>query len=409
MTPNKQVSEAVSATLTVVPFLADFLLAAPVEFVDDAQAGEDYVAATDGLRIYVWPQFCRMTLAERVFVLAHELLHNVGRHVHAIAEFERAGAVTVKGKRLPYNKDLLNIAADAWINGVLCQYRIGRMPSSGVPPAGDDFAKVTWLDIYERMIRNAKPDRFGSAPARGGRSGFDKLVEPPAEVSQTEHKGRMASALARGMPPGRGPGELFRTLFEAGLAVRTPWQAILRSSVLRTSGADRSDWENPDPEGLIRPYIDPSMRRLLYPSRRAACVGPVFVVIDTSGSIDSKQLTRFSREVLAIVAECSPSRLLIGCCDDRLQHVEAIDDPDEITVEGYLRKGTRGGGGTSFVPPFKWLIDTGETVDALVYLTDGYGDYPDRKLVDAAGVETVIWALVDSGARPPLGVTINLE
>ena len=52
-------------------------------------------------------------------------------------------------------------------------------------------------------------------------------------------------------------------------------------------------------------------------------------------------------------------------------------------------------GGTSLKPPFEWLdrkiCNEGLVPDAMIYMTDGYGDFPEESLVPT------LWVVPDTG------------
>jgi predicted metal-dependent peptidase len=55
-----------------------------------------------------------------------------------------------------------------------------------------------------------------------------------------------------------------------------------------------------------------------------------------------------------------------------------------------------GGGGTDFRPPFARVRKEGWTPHALVYLTDGYGPFPDKKDADYP----VVWCMTTDVVAP---------
>lgn len=78
------------------------------------------------------------------------------------------------------------------------------------------------------------------------------------------------------------------------------------------------------------------------------------------------------------------SRLESHECGNRVDEAEEPEDLIEIRA-----KGAPGGGGTSFVPVFDEIYNSGLRPDALVYLTDGYGSFPDK-----APPYSVIWGSI---------------
>ena len=108
---------------------------------------------------------------------------------------------------------------------------------------------------------------------------------------------------------------------------------------------------------------------------------PVLVVvlsllrIDTSGSIGEKELNMFFAEMAGILEDVRPKRLVVMWCDAKVHRVDEIEEASDLT--GLRKKGAPGGGGTMFEPVFDEMDKMGlDDVDALVYLTDGYGSFP---------------------------------
>jgi predicted metal-dependent peptidase len=99
----------------------------------------------------------------------------------------------------------------------------------------------------------------------------------------------------------------------------------------------------------------------------------VSVCIDMSGSISDEMAKDFLSEVKGIMDEYTDFKLDLWTFDTEVYGYKQFtgDTADEI-----MEYECKGGGGTDFTPAFKWL-DTNHIVpDALIYLTDGYGTFP---------------------------------
>jgi ribosomal 50S subunit-recycling heat shock protein len=86
----------------------------------------------------------------------------------------------------------------------------------------------------------------------------------------------------------------------------------------------------------------------------------------------------------------------------------ASHEPDTLAtrVERYLRirhKGAPGGGGTSFIPVFNWVDEQRLTPDALVYLTDMKGSFPQH-----APSYPVIWGSILKDKKAPFGEIVDI-
>jgi hypothetical protein len=136
--------------------------------------------------------------------------------------------------------------------------------------------------------------------------------------------------------------------------------------------------------GTKRTYKLPNRRflgqgQVLWGSKKQVSDIDVAVVIsDTSGSMSQEEILQHMSEAAVIVNELKPLKTYILFCDAVL-HKEAT----VIFKRGQKFKipKPKGGGGTSFVPPFEWIeqevLSKGEKLGPVVYFTDGYGDFPD--------------------------------
>lgn len=108
---------------------------------------------------------------------------------------------------------------------------------------------------------------------------------------------------------------------------------------------------------------------LLYPGNRVKVKSHLVVVIDSSASVNDKQLTQLVSELTAIHA--TGVDITVIECDTQVNQVYRFDPTYKFKVVGR--------GGTYFWPAFDKVIDPefvreyGE-IDGLIYLTDG-GDY----------------------------------
>jgi predicted metal-dependent peptidase len=76
-----------------------------------------------------------------------------------------------------------------------------------------------------------------------------------------------------------------------------------------------------------------------------------------------------------------------------------VDDSQDIAT---LKP--HGGGGTDFRPVFDWIADQPYQPDALVYLTDGLGAFP-----QSAPPYPTIWGAIYKGVKYPFGDVVEIE
>jgi len=70
--------------------------------------------------------------------------------------------------------------------------------------------------------------------------------------------------------------------------------------------------------------------------------------------------------------------------------------------EGEIPRKMSGRGGTSFKPPFQFVEDNNLDISAMVYFTDGWGDFPEEPDYPTAWVMT-------TDVEPPFGEIIRYE
>ena len=111
------------------------------------------------------------------------------------------------------------------------------------------------------------------------------------------------------------------------------------------------------------------------------------IVIDTSQSVSGEAVRRFVDETCSILrtsgAFSNEVNLRIIQCDSKVQSDDAISRLEDLRKWGDSVE-LRGFGGTDFRPAFEYvdgLVEAGELrgLDGLVYFTDGWGTYPERR------------------------------
>lgn len=171
---------------------------------------------------------------------------------------------------------------------------------------------------------------------------------------------------------------------------RVPWNIVLRR-YLSDISKDMFSWYPPNRRFVHQGLYLPS---LYSPTLKIA------VAIDTSGSISSKELVAFTSEINAIISSFPSYEIFLIQCDCEI-HSEM-----KIFTGEFLPSSLKilGRGGTDFRPVFERLKD--EEIKALIYLTDGLGEYPSQ-----APHYPVLWVISKSShsVKPPFGTSIYIE
>jgi len=365
------------------------------------------IAATDGLAIYLNPgPFFAMPLEERVFVIAHEVLHCVFDHCAAMHAFRFRQKVSYPdGKHLPYIPELMNMAQDYVINAVLKDSQVGTMPSVGLINPQVAGPHDSAMDVYRKLYEQAKKSG-GKAGGKGqGGGGFDILLDPGQgqgkdpqqtinERSPGEWKAQVQAAVSAAKAMGHKPGALER-IFGGALDPVVSWQDKIKGFFARRVGSGGYDWRRADRRLITRD------EPVFAPGRSGFGAGTIVVGVDTSGSVGGPTLDAFMAEMSGILDDVRPKRLIIVWCDAKVNRVDEAEDAGDLNV--IRAKGAVGGGGTSFVPVFDWIAAQNIEIDALVYLTDLMGSFPSHE-----PTYPVLWGSIYPEGKAPFGEIINI-
>lgn len=353
------------------------------------------IAATDGSRVFLNPAtFLTMTLAERVFVLGHEVAHCMFAHCEMGYHMRKAGVVKYPdGTRLTYNDKAMNVALDYFINAMLVDAGLGQMPKVGCYDK-QYTTDMPALDIYRAIYRES--DHQGGFdvhldPGTGDGTAPDQAVQNRNEqVWKTE----IAAALASAKAQGNLPAALERALGEL-MDPKVNWQEHIRALFARKIGSGANDWRRPDRRLITRKH------RIVSPGRSGYGCDTIVVGVDTSGSIGQQTLAHFFGEMAGILEDLNPRVLRVVWCDAKVHRDDEITDMPDLAA--LTRKGAPGGGGTSFIPVFEWVFENGIQPDALVYLTDGLGSFPEKE-----PKYPVIWGSIYEESKYPWGEVVQI-
>lgn len=373
-------------------------------------------AATDGKRILWNPAFLESLTDEEVrFVLLHETLHCAHDHFHRLPltdDGNRAGDYAInrilagipgiampKGGLLDPKYDGLAeeeilAALAATPNPVIADGRLPKpgagKPGNGKPQPGKGNGKP---QPGAGQPGNGQPQPGASDP--GGCGGFIKPDTTPNPNGQTlrekwEQAVLQGEFVAKSLGQGNLPADLAR-IVQRVRAVEVNWREQL-ADWTRSIVADRADWSRSSRRHATAPCI--------YPRRKRDQLGTIVVVRDTSGSIDKALCDEFSAQVTQFSADLR-CKVVVLDCDTRIHAEYHLEPGDECPLDA------RGGGGTDFEPAFDrvaQLLDEGETIAGLVYLTDLDGKFP-------ADPEEypVLWAAYNTTGAAPFGRTIHVK
>jgi predicted metal-dependent peptidase len=374
-------------------------------------------AATDGKDIYYNPDFLlSIPPSQQDGLLLHEVLHAALLHVL------RRG---VRDARL------WNIAADIVVNGI-----IDRQGYFVLPPGGIRDSKLEHLsveEIYELLQQQVKcshclsnldlldnapendgrgenfspksqrlnnPDLLDNAPGNNGRGERFSPESQQMEGLDTLSKAKKAELESHWR----------NAMQQAAVIARTTNQGTIPAGMERELGSlDRSqlDWRSYLWRYLVKTPTDYTefdrrfIGRGLYLETLQGESVKVYVAVDTSGSIDNQQLRMFLSEVRGILNSYPHLECELYYADADVYGAYELNPDSDIPKP-------QGVGGTSFVPFFDKISDRwdGLTTGVCVYLTDGYGTFPDR-----SPELPVLWVVTPGGldlSEFPFGETVRL-
>ena len=179
---------------------------------------------------------------------------------------------------------------------------------------------------------------------------------------------QQASSAARGFGQGTLPAGFERPVNEV-TSERLNWKTLLWRYLTRTPT---------DFAAFDRRFV----YRGLYIETLESESVKVFVCVDTSGSVEDAQITDFLSEVRGITRAYPQAQA-------KLYYADA-DVYGPYDLEGNSKP--EGGGGTDFRPFFAAIRDSDLENAVAVYLTDGYGEFP-----DAAPDLQVLWIVTPGG------------
>ena len=284
------------------------------------------------------------------------------------------------------------------INDILIEDKIGSFPKVGCHEPAKVKGTDSFLTAYRKIYKKDPPSGGGKG---GAGQGFDTILDPGTadgqdpmqaeqERSQVEWDTAVASALAAAKLTGKLPAGVAR-LLDRVVNPTVSWQDHIRAFFARKIGEGAYDFRKPDRRLVTRDIVAPS--------KRGNGCEAVVVAVDTSGSIGNKELAFFFAEMSGILEDVRPRTLYVIWCDSKVHKIDEVEDAQDVNALKPL-----GGGNTDFRPVFDKIEELGLTPDALVYLTDGYGSFPDK-----APDYPVVWGDISGRTKYPWGDTVHID
>lgn len=227
--------------------------------------------------------------------------------------------------------------------------------------------------------------------------------EPTGNVEELERelKNALSSAATVARQAGKLSAGLDRIIDDL-LYPKVPWTKILRSYVEERVVNNNYNWLRPSRHHLNQGTYLPS----LYNKE----LGTIVVMVDTSGSISPDELNIALSEISSMFIDLKAEKVYVLYIDSQICSIEEYTSED-LPIDGKKSK-PKGGGGTSFVPGFKWIEKNSIDPQLVIYFTDLWGEFPREPSYP------VIWCTFDNGGldedsdsnpNVPFGHTIDVS
>ena len=373
MTFSDLISASVIRIRSRAPFFGALILFAKIEENLDIPT-----AATDGKKVYFNPKFlATLSPTELDGVMLHEVLHA------ALLHNQR------RGERDP---QLWNIAADIVVNGIVLKQNGLKLPAN--PVISSNLEKYQVEEVYKVLFDSKKEMKLDPT------LGMDLIGEPGKEstdsksdTDSTEQEGywkrawQQAEALHRINLHGDLPAELARHIKDI-TEPKLDWKTMLWRFLVQTP-MDFCNWD----------------RRFIHNGMYLESLGgeslKAYVAIDTSGSIDRNILQQFLSELRGILKSYPHINLKLYYADADIYGPYELGENDDLPEP-------KGRGGTRFEPFFEAIEeDAGDEESVSIYLTDGYGSFPEK----IPRVDT-LWGVAPGGLDEkqfPFGEVIRMN
>jgi predicted metal-dependent peptidase len=259
-------------------------------------------------------------------------------------------------------------------------------------------------DVYKDLINKSsshiaiiKMAAFGSTAGKGGDddpSGMgafepnEGLTKEGKEEAEENIKDIVRRAAITAKMCGDASLSGMQTVVEELLKPKVDWRKQLTAFLTNRKPGIKS-WNKPNKRLMHMGIVLPGILK-----QRS---GSIAVAIDTSGSISKKEMRMFLSELNNIRKGLNIEKLVVVYIDSRIQRIDEFESDDDVELRNIQ------GGGTAFIPFFEWL-NKQQDIDASVYFTDGYAQFPTHVHVPN------IWCMTSTAKAPShTGDTICLQ
>ena len=379
MDSNKKIAKARVQLLLKQPFFGTLALGLDIRRKDNMPMP---TMATDGYYLYYDDKFVKQAPDNELqTIISHEVLHCALQHT---------------SRRQTREHFKWNLSCDAAVNYILKQE--GFTMPKGCILLGREFDGLSAEAIYAKLpdppaVQGYLMDSHDEWENGNGKKGEDGEKSGDGEKSNVKvtlpqvWRERVTQAATIARMQGKLPSSV-EELIQDILNPRLDWRTILRNMIQSTA---KNDYRLCPPSkkhiwsGIYLPSVKGEELKLA-------------IGIDTSGSISESEFQEFLAEVRGITEQFANYELHLYFCDAAV-HSKMVLMPHDAWPDSF----PKASGGTDFRGVFNAIEEESLDISALVYLTDGYGTYP-----ESPPNYPVIWVM-NADCQPPWGETIRID
>ena len=297
-------------------------------------------ADVNGFVIRYNPEFIKgQSIAQFAGLMAHECWHVAFQHL---------------SRRNDRDPVLWNVAGDYVINHMLTKAGF-QIPVGGLLDAQYD-EKWSTDQVYDQLNKDQYIPNSETLMLDLNEDGVPEDAGIGSPLVSIIVRAKQAAEMSGEAKRGLVPDEILRRIDEL-LNPKLPWQVILHKFLDRRVKEEYS-WARRNRRYHADTYL---------PSLHSYGLGHLTFAIDTSGSIEDKELQEMLSEIQGVQQVFTPEKMTIIDCDAVIHKIHDVDQSTNILDLKFA-----GGGGTSFYPVLEYVEE--HPTQALIYFTDLEGE-----------------------------------
>jgi len=276
-------------------------------------------AHTNGVTMTIGKEFwSELKDKEKIFLMAHEVLHIILMHVY------RFKAFAIKGKDM----HLYNKAADYFINLMLEKENRGFYKFIEGGCLDERFKDMSTEEIYQYLLENGDPNEDEG-------SGMEGDLKPDEQTMNPGEKARIKGAIKTAIDSSKSSygsesllGKELLLNFQDSVV---NWKSALLKFMSGTFKSSKS---------YVKPHRRSMYNNKLYikTTKKQPKLGDLLVYIDVSGSCSEEDVQHMGNELYHIMTRYKPDSILFSTFNTEINQTFAIrskaDIPKHIDIDG---------------------------------------------------------------------------